>query len=263
MSPSAEPVSQKRAFSVIVAEDEPLIRANIVKKLADCCPQFEVVGQAADGQEALEAIGELSPDVLVTDIRMPVLDGLALIREVYYTYPDVKVLIASGYDDFSYAKSALSFGVKDYLLKPIEAAELRQTMSRLAVQLEAEREKFEAEHPGFAGSHAQDEVAALVKEYLRGHFAEEISLNDLAARFRLNQAYLARLFKRREGVAPIRYLRDLRVNHARRLLGEHPEMEIKQVGALCGYPDQGYFSRIFKQAVGVSPQEYREHPRSG
>jgi len=254
-------VSQKRAFSVIVAEDEPLIRSNIVKKLADCCPEFEVVGQAADGREALEAIGELFPDVLITDIRMPVLDGLALIREVYYAFPDTKVLIVSGFDDFSYAKSALAFGVKDYLLKPIEVAELRKTMSRLAVQLDAEQKRFDTEHPDFARSTAQDEVAALVKEYLRGHFSEEVSLNDLAGRFHLNQPYLARLFKRREGVAPVRYLRDLRINHARRLLSERPDMEIKQVGSLCGYPDQGYFSRIFKQAVGVSPQEYRERPR--
>lgn len=139
-------MSQKRAFSVIVAEDEPLIRRNIVKKLAECCPEFEVVCQAADGQEALEAVGELFPDVLITDIRMPVLDGLALIREVYYAFPDVKILIASGFDDFSYAKSALAFGVKDYLLKPIEVAELRKTMARIAVQLEAERKKFETKH---------------------------------------------------------------------------------------------------------------------
>ncbi len=254
-------MSTKRAYSILVAEDEPLIRRNIVKKLAECCPEFEVVCQAADGQEALDAVGELFPDVLMTDIRMPVLDGLALIREVYYGFPDVKILIVSGYDDFSYAKSALAFGVKDYLLKPVEVAELRKTMGRLLLQLEAEQKRFETEHPDFAGSIAQAEIVNLIKEFLRSHFAEEISLHGLAGRFHMNQPYLARLFKRSEGVAPVRYLRDLRINHARRLLGEHPEMEIKQVGALCGYPDQGYFSRIFKQAAGVSPQEYRERPK--
>ena len=254
-------MSIKRAYSILVAEDEPLIRQNIVKKLAECCPEFEVVCQAADGQEALDAVGELFPDVLMTDIRMPVMDGLALIREVYYGFPDVKILIVSGYDDFSYARSALAFGVKDYLLKPVEVAELRKTMGRLLLQLEAEQKRFETEHPDFAGSIAQAEIVNLIKEFLRSHFAEEISLHGLASRFHLNQPYLARLFKRSEGVAPVRYLRDLRINHARRLLGEHPEMEIKQVGALCGYPDQGYFSRIFKQAAGVSPQEYRERPK--
>ena len=172
-----------------------------MKKLAECCPEFEVVCQAADGQEALDAVGELFPDVLMTDIRMPVLDGLALIREVYYGFPDVKILIVSGYDDFSYAKSALAFGVKDYLLKPVEVAELRKTMGRLLLQLEAEQKRFETEHPDFAGSIAQAEIVNLIKEFLRSHFAEEISLHGLAGRFHMNQPYLARLFKRSEGVA--------------------------------------------------------------
>jgi two-component system, response regulator YesN len=251
-------VSQRRSYSVIVAEDEPLIRQNLSKKLAECCPEFEVVCEAADGREAIEAISEFFPDVLVTDIRMPVLDGIALIREVYYAFPEVKVLIISGYDDFGYAKAALEFGVKDYLLKPIEIAELRKTMTRLAVQLESEQKKFESEHPDFVASIAHDEIAGLVKEYLRNHFSQEISLNELALRFHVNQPYLARLFKRCEGLAPVRYLHDLRIAHARRLLSEHPTMEIKQVGSLCGYPDQGYFSRIFKREVGVSPTEYRE-----
>ena len=100
-----------------------------------------------------------------------------------------------------------------------------------------------------------------MQEYLRARFAEPISLAELAAPFHVNPPYLARLFKRHGGVAPVRYLRDLRISQARKLLDEHPDLEIKEVGAICGYPDQGYFSRVFKQAVGVGPQEYRERPK--
>jgi two-component system, response regulator YesN len=254
-------VSQRRAFSVLVAEDEPLICQNLVKKLAECCPEFEVVFQAADGQEALEAIDEHCPDVLITDIRMPVLDGLALIREVYFSHPDVKALIISGFDEFEYARAALAFGVKDYLLKPIEIAELRKAMTRIRLELESDQQRFEAAHPEVGDHAAQAEMASLAKEFLRGHYAEEISINDLAGKFHVNQPYLARIFKRAEGVSPVRYLRDLRINHARKLLAEHPGMEIKEVSALCGYADQGYFSRLFKAVVGLSPQDYRERPR--
>ena len=245
-----------------MAEDEPLIRQNIAKKLAESCPEFEVVCQAADGQEALDAIVELSPDVLITDIRIPVLDGLALIREVYYNFPDIKVLIVSGYDDFSYARSALSFGVKDYLLKPVTVADLRAAMLRLLVQLEAEQSRFRADHFDFPEATAQEELVSLVQEYLRGHFQEEISLGDVAALFHVHPPYLTRLFKRSVGLAPVRYLRDVRINHARRLLLEQREMEIKEIAGLCGYPDQGYFSRVFKAAVGVTPQEYRGRPNA-
>jgi len=201
--------------------------------------------------------------VLITDIRMPVMDGLALIREAYYAFPGVKVLIVSGYDEFSYAKSALAFGVKDYLLKPVVAEELRAVMSRLGVQLDAEEERLDREYPAFPESSSQEELVATMKEYLRSHFAETISLADLAARFHVNPPYLTRVFKRHAGVAPVRFLRDLRMNHARKLLDERPEMEIKEISVIAGYSDQGYFSRVFKQAVGVGPQEYRARRAGG
>jgi AraC-like DNA-binding protein len=133
-------------------------------------------------------------------------------------------------------------------------------MTRLRLQLDAEQKSFEEDHGSFPGA-AQEQIVSLAREYLRGHFAQPISLNDLARRFHVNQPYLARLFHKAEGVAPVRYLRDLRIGHARRLLAEHPDMEIKQVGVLCGYPDQGYFSRVFRQVTGSSPQEYRERQR--
>jgi two-component system response regulator YesN len=244
-------VSRARAYSVLVVEDEPLIRVNIVRKLRDGCPEFEVVMEAADGREALEAIAELAPDVLITDIRMPELDGLQLAREAYYNHPEMMVVIVSGYDDFAYAKSALQFGVKDYLLKPVNAEELHAAMARLLVQLDRE-------YRAGAAPRAQEELVTLVQEYLRAHFGEEVSLAALAERFHVNLPYLTRLFKRTIGVAPVRYLRDLRIAHARKLLQERPDLEIKEIGPMAGYPDPGYFSRIFRLSVGIGPQEYRE-----
>jgi len=250
-------MSRKRTYSVLIAEDEVLIRRHLARKVAEQCPGYEVVAEAADGQEALEAAAELAPDVVITDIRMPVMDGLALTRELYNAHPDVRVVIVSGYDEFGYAKTALSLGVKDYLLKPVADDELRSVMSRLAIQLDADERRLDGEHPEFPESVSQEELAAAAKEYLRLHFAKTISLADLAARFHVNPSYLARIFKRRTGVAPVRYLRDLRIGHARKLLVERPSLEIKEIAAMAGYQDQGYFSRVFKGAVGASPQDYR------
>jgi two-component system response regulator YesN len=175
-----------------------------------------------------------------------------------YTYPDILAIIISGYDEFSYAKTALSLGVKEYQLKPVAVEDLTSAMAKLYVQLEKARVKFDTEHPAFPAMASQEELISLAQEYLRTHFAEEISLAELAARFHVNPPYLARLFKRTVGAAPVRYLRDLRINQGRKLLEERPELEIKEIGGIVGYPDQGYFSRVFRQAVGVSPQEYRE-----
>ena len=251
-------MSPRASYSVLVAEDEVLLRENLVKKLGEHRPVFEVVAQAADGREALEAIAELLPDLLITDIRMPVLDGLELIRQAYLNYPDLLVLIVSGHDEFRYAQIAMQYGVTDYLLKPVSAGELRAALARVAARLEARERDFQREHPGPAEVPAQEELVGRIREYLRAHFREEISLGTLAARFHVNPPYLTRVFKRLAGQAPVRYLRDLRIGQARRLLESRPELEIKEVGEIVGYADQGYFSRVFKQALGVSPLEYRE-----
>jgi two-component system response regulator YesN len=251
-------MSQRPSYSVLVAEDESLIRENLVKKLAEHCPEFEVVAQAADGREALEAIAELVPDLLITDIRMPVLDGLELIREVYLSHPELPVLIVSGHDEFGYARTALQYGVSDFLLKPVSIEELRAAMSRVAARLEARERDLEREHPGPPEVPAQQELVERVREYLRVNFRGQVSLGALAARFHVNPPYLTRVFKRLTGQAPVRYLRDLRIGQARHLLESRPELEVKEIGQLVGYSDQGYFSRVFKQAAGVSPLEYRE-----
>ncbi len=227
-------MKRRRAYSILVAEDEPLIRENLVKKLREGCPDFEVVGEVSDGREALEAVGELSPDVLLTDIRMPVMDGIGLIREMYYAHPAIKVIIVSGYDEFSYARSAIEFGVKDYLVKPVSEEDLRAALSRVAAQLDAEQDRFDSEHPDFPEAAAQQELATAVQEYLRVHFAEEISLGGIAERFHVHLPYLTRLFKRHVGTAPARYLRDLRINRARKLLDERRDMEVKEIGAAAG-----------------------------
>jgi len=131
---------------VILVDDEMFAR----KGLAGLIPWekygFEVAGEAEDGEEALEMIGRLSPDVVVTDIRMPVLDGLEMIREAQERgYRDTHFIIISGFGDFKYAQQAVRFGVQDYLLKPIDEYELIACLVRIGEQLKREQERTEAE----------------------------------------------------------------------------------------------------------------------
>ena len=254
-------MSRKRKYAILVVEDEPLIRADLSKKLEEAGEGFEVVGEAHNGQAALESIAGLRPDLLVTDVRLPVLDGLELARQVYHGYPDVKVVIVSGYDEAGYARTALQYGVKDYLWKPVNAAELRSTLSRLLIQLDEERQEREAGFPGPPEAAAREELLHAVQEYIRNHFTGELPIGELARRFHVNPPYLTRVFKRFAGLVPVRYIRDLRLSQARKLLEERPELEIKEIATRVGYPDQGYFSRVFRRALGVSPLEYREGRR--
>lgn len=255
---SVEHASPDRRFSLLVVEDEELIRRNLIKKIRENAPDFLVVGEADNGRAALDAVDEFHPDVVVTDIRMPILDGLELIKQLYFGYPDIKVIIVSGYDEFAYAQSAIQFGVKEYLLKPVSSEELRKILTRLYILLEKEHQEFDERYLSFPEVAAQEELAALTQEYLRSHYTTEISLSHLAERFHVNPPYLARVFKRHIGQAPVRYLRDLRITAACGLLEKQSSLEVKEVAAIVGFSDQGYFSRVFRKVTGVSPLEYRE-----
>lgn len=126
-------------IKVFLADDEIVIREGIRNTFPWDKDGFQLAGEAPDGEIALSMIQELKPDILITDIKMPFMDGLALCRNVTKTMPWMHIVILSGYDDFAYAKEAISLGVKEYLLKPVSAQELETVLRRIATGIEEER----------------------------------------------------------------------------------------------------------------------------
>lgn len=123
-------------FNVVVAEDEPIILENIVTKIEQTDLNFKVVSTAMNGRDALQLIEQLKPDVLFTDIQMPAMDGLELIKQAKAIKPDIEIVIISGYNDFSYAQQGIRLGVTDYILKPIKKDVLLQTITDVKKKLE-------------------------------------------------------------------------------------------------------------------------------
>ncbi len=128
-------------YSVLLVDDEEEVLEVIKKKLDWEALGFEVAGSAANGVEALEFVEAHQPDVVLSDIRMPYMNGLEFAKQVHELYPDINMIIFSGFDDFEFAKSAISLGVKDYLLKPIDTAELFDIFKKTKQRLDEEREK--------------------------------------------------------------------------------------------------------------------------
>lgn len=118
-------------YRVVVAEDELPILENIVDKIHSLDFCFTVVGTATNGEDALEIIKQQQPHILFTDIRMPIMDGLELIKNALLIQPNLKIVIISGYDEFEYAQKAIRYGVTDYLLKPVKLARLSETAQKL------------------------------------------------------------------------------------------------------------------------------------
>ena len=127
-------------YRVIIVDDEPIIRRGLRETIEWDSLGLEVAGEAADGAEALKLIGAIRPEILITDIRMPEMDGIELIREVRKLDYDVKITILSGYNDYSYLKAAIRLGVDNYLLKPIDNDELIGNLKNAVSEIEKEAE---------------------------------------------------------------------------------------------------------------------------
>jgi len=118
-------------IKVVIVDDEKMIRDGLAYTMPWDEMGIEVAGTACDGEAALELIREKKPQMVLTDIRMPIMDGLQLLKAIKEEIPSIKVIILSGYDEFSYAQQALKYGASDYLIKPVDAMELRKVMEKL------------------------------------------------------------------------------------------------------------------------------------
>ncbi len=123
-------------MKILVAEDEPAIRQGIISLLGNLGLAVEITGAAEDGMEALELMEATKPDVLITDIRMPGMSGIELIRKARKLYPDTEYVILSGYSEFEYAKQAIKYGVQDYILKPPRKEEVGSALEKIYTRLE-------------------------------------------------------------------------------------------------------------------------------
>jgi len=128
-------------YRIILVDDEEEVRKSIIRKIDWQAVGFTVVGDAENGEDALEKIEALEPDVVLTDIRMPYMDGLTLAEKIRQRYPSMKIVIFSGYDDFDYAKRAIKLNVTEYILKPVNVEELTAILRRIQESLDEEIEQ--------------------------------------------------------------------------------------------------------------------------
>lgn len=128
-------------LKVFLVEDESIVREGLRDNIPWQQYGYQFVGEASDGEMALPLIQKTRPDVLLTDIKMPFMDGLSLSRIVHQEFPDMKIIIISGYDDFEYARQAITIGVEQYLVKPITRANLQKVLAELKTKIETEQEQ--------------------------------------------------------------------------------------------------------------------------
>lgn len=241
-------------YKVLLAEDEARIREGLKHTIEGAMTGFQVAGEAGSGAEALQWLKRHVPDVLITDIRMPELSGIDLIRHARDLFPELDIVIVSGYGDFEYAKSGIQYGVTDYILKPVDRVELIAVLEKIRRKLQRHDPA-----PGVPEDDAGQErhIIRKVKDLIAANLDKEISLQYIAERVYMNHRYLSVLFKNETGRNFSDYVTEQRMDKGKRLLAE-TNLKIIDVARLCGYTNYKYFMSVFKRTVGTTPSEYRD-----
>lgn len=227
-------------ISVIVIDDQPLEGKMVAYTLERSCPYATYEGQAYNAREGVALAERKQPDVIFLDITMPGTDGITAIADLRRVSPRSAIVMLTAYDDFEYVRAAMRAGANDYLLKPTRPKDVVDAVDRWS---------------GKRGS-AEDPIEA-AKRYVEEHLDQSITLADMAGRLFLSPAYFSRLFKVRTGSTFSSWVAQRRVAMGMRYL-EETDMSIADISARVGYQEANSFTRLFKQAVGLSPTEYRK-----
>lgn len=250
-------------YKVLVVEDEEMIRKGLVYAVDWSSMDCVVVGEADNGLTGLEKIHQLQPDIVVADVTMPLMDGLAMLQETIDKYPYAAVII-SGYNQFELARTAIRLGVSEYLLKPIEFENLKLALERAKQQVEQRKIYQKARQKGVGeldllvgvniGGINSRRVTAML-EYLHAHYAEKMSINDLAERFNISASYLNQKFKMETSYTFNEYLNRYRIMQAIQKIQQGDE-KIYTIAEQVGFTDYKYFISVFKKYVKVSPGKF-------
>jgi YesN/AraC family two-component response regulator len=183
---------------------------------------------------------------------MPEMDGIELISRRRREMPAVLCVIVSGYSDFEYMKAAIQQSAADYLLKPVNPEELKRLLQRLEATLLAREQQMIPRRESDAAA-----LAERVRLYLQENYDQPVDFSSLADSLAVSAPYLSKLFHEQEGKSPSRYLTDLRMRKAQKLLMD-TQLTVREIAVRVGYPDPFHFSRNFKNAMGISPAQFRE-----
>lgn len=240
-----------KKLKVLLVDDEIMIREGF-KKLFDWnAHDCEVVGEAADGMEALTQIDTLHPDIVIMDINIPIMSGLKVIQMSRIKNPKTAFVIVSGYDDFSYCQQALRLQITDYILKPVNYEEFGTCIDNLKISLYEKKVSSQEE-----STEQEERVITGITRYLQEHLEEDLSLSVLSEQFHLNPQYISQLFKNEIGVGFLAYLTNIRMEKAKKLLLS-TSYSVAEIAGQVGYGDYRVFTKVFKKAEGITPSQYR------
>lgn len=260
----------------IILVDDNISTTSLLKSSIDWKSlKIDEVFSANSAQEAKEIIAKNHIDILICDIEMPQQDGISLVRELRNHNSKIVCFFLTAHAEFEFARAAIELNSIDYILKPFNLLELTNKIKKAVeiVRGQSQDSKYIKYGKAWFSSRnplsekqkkeilleedrKENEIVSLAKDYIRDHYAQEISLQEIAEHVHHNSNYLIRLFKKVEHTTPMDYLNLVRIQQAQMLLASD-KFTISQVALMAGFNSTSYFSKIFKKATGATPSEYK------
>lgn len=264
---------------ILIIDDEESIREGLRSIIDWESMNCNIVGEAEDGDIGIELVEKLKPDIVLTDIRMPGLDGLEFIARVKELKFNCKTIILTGYRSFDYAQEAVKLGAFRFLLKPSKKEELISTVKAAIAEINSVKQKEETFNIlqkrilTFYGLHSESlsestaeprksetvssaYIAGRAISYMKENYARNINLKDIADELYISTWHLSKQLRKETGKNFVDILNEIRIGEAKKLLAD-PKNRVYNVVEMVGYSNSSYFIRLFKKLVGATPFEYK------
>lgn len=254
-------------YKVLVVEDELIIRKGLIFSFNWDEVNCVVIGEAENGKEGLEKIADLEPDIVIADINLPIVNGISMIEKTIGEY-QYSAIIVSGYSEFEYAKTAMKYGVTEYLLKPLNHEELKEAINKAIKRKEIRsvynkvlRNKIDIQEVNLLDYKADydnnDGIVQKMLEYIKNNYMNKIVMNDIAKHLNYSETLLNRKFKEKMKTTYNDYLNRFRIQKAIEMMREG-EFYLYDIAGKCGFNNYKYFDIVFKKYIGCSARQFAQ-----
>lgn len=250
-------------MQVLIVDDEAYAVNALMKRIDWESFGFSAPMSARSMAQAQAVFLSQKIELLVCDIEMPQGSGLDLFEWVKSYYPRTECIFVTCHDEYSYLRAAMQLGSCDYILKPVDYAQLNETLGEVVKRLSSQNEVREVRERAVlkpieaAASSSANPYIVQIISYITEHLIEPIAIADLAEVLHLNAQYVMRLFKKEVGCPIIQYITARRIALAVRYL-EETNISVADIAVLCGFDNYSYFIRLFKRFTNETPVSFRK-----
>jgi two-component system response regulator YesN len=255
-------------IKVLIVEDENFIRKGLINTVDWLSMDCIIAGEAANGEEGLKEIIKIRPDLVITDIKMPIMSGIDMLQKAVLIYDFEKIILTS-YSEFTYAKSAIDLKVFDYLLKPIDEDKLKEIIEKVKYEIEEKKIYDEFKNgikdykninvenleyylkPGTKKTKYTEAMICYVKE----NYSKKMAIYDIADKLGVSSSYLSRNFKEQTTQTFHEFLNRYRVQRSIELL-INSDYKVYEISFMVGFNEYKHFATVFKKYIKASPLEF-------